>query len=65
MESSAAWYRREVRAAGLRSDLPMDFTRHRADRLPLAAPRVSAAVDEARRSIDACTDGTLPPSPPS
>ena len=52
-----------VRAAGLRADVPMDVyiveAMNRAPLLRLPYP----SVDEARRQIDACTDGSLPLEP--
>jgi 2-polyprenyl-6-methoxyphenol hydroxylase-like FAD-dependent oxidoreductase len=53
----------KVRAAGLRSDVPMDVwliqAMNQAPLLHLPYP----SVDAARREIDACTDGSLPLEP--
>src|SRR5258706_9268680 len=53
----------KVRAAGLRSDVPMDVYIVTALNRPPLLRHVYPSVDEARRSIDACTDGTLPLEP--
>jgi len=53
----------KVRAAGLRSDVPMDvYVVLAMDRPPLLH-HPYPSVAEARRQIDACTDGTLPLEP--
>jgi len=53
----------KIRAAGLRADVPMDVylitAMNRAPLLRHAYP----SVDEARRAIDGCTDGSLPLEP--
>jgi 2-polyprenyl-6-methoxyphenol hydroxylase-like FAD-dependent oxidoreductase len=53
----------KVRAAGLRADVPMDVwlirAMNQAPLLHLPYP----SVDQARREIDACTDGSLPLEP--
>ena len=53
----------KLRAAGLRADVPMDvYIIHSMDRAPLLhLPYPS--VEEARREIDACSDGSLPLEP--
>jgi 2-polyprenyl-6-methoxyphenol hydroxylase-like FAD-dependent oxidoreductase len=53
----------KIRAAGLRSDVPMDvfIVLSMTERPLLHQPYPS--VDEARRSIAACTDGTMPLEP--
>jgi 2-polyprenyl-6-methoxyphenol hydroxylase-like FAD-dependent oxidoreductase len=53
----------KLRAAGLRADVPMDvYIIHAMDRAPLLhLPYPS--VEEARREIDACSDGSLPLEP--
>src|SRR5258706_4614376 len=53
----------KVRAAGLRSDVPMDVFIVTALNRPPLLRHEYPSVDEARRSIDACTDGTLPLEP--
>jgi 2-polyprenyl-6-methoxyphenol hydroxylase-like FAD-dependent oxidoreductase len=53
----------KVRAAGLRSDVPMDVYIVTALNRPPLLRHAYPSVDEARRSIDACTDGTLPLEP--
>jgi 2-polyprenyl-6-methoxyphenol hydroxylase-like FAD-dependent oxidoreductase len=52
-----------VRAAGLRSDVPMDVYIVRALNRPPLLHLPYPSVDAARRQIDACTDGTLPLEP--
>ena len=52
-----------VRAAGLRADVPMDVYIVRALNQPPLLHHPYPSVDEARRAIDACTDGTLPLEP--
>jgi 2-polyprenyl-6-methoxyphenol hydroxylase-like FAD-dependent oxidoreductase len=53
----------KVRAAGLRPDVPMDVYIVRALNLPPLLRHAYPSVNEARRRIDACTDGTLPLEP--
>ncbi|MSQ64707.1 MAG: 2-polyprenyl-6-methoxyphenol hydroxylase [Betaproteobacteria bacterium] len=53
----------KVRAAGLRSDVPMDVYIVTALNRPPLLRHAYPSVDEARRDIDACTDGTLPLEP--
>jgi 2-polyprenyl-6-methoxyphenol hydroxylase-like FAD-dependent oxidoreductase len=53
----------KVRAAGLRSDVPMDVYIVTALNRPPLLRHEYPSVDEARRSIDACRDGTLPLEP--
>jgi 2-polyprenyl-6-methoxyphenol hydroxylase-like FAD-dependent oxidoreductase len=53
----------QVRAAGLHSDIPMDVFVVRALNLPPLLRHPYPSVDQARRQIDACTDGTLPLEP--
>jgi 2-polyprenyl-6-methoxyphenol hydroxylase-like FAD-dependent oxidoreductase len=52
-----------VRAAGLRADVPMDVYIIRAMNRPPLLRHPYPSVAEARRSIDACTDGSLPLEP--
>src|SRR5262245_37160821 len=53
----------KVRAAGLRADVPMDVYIVRALNQPPLLRHPYPSVNEARRQIDACTDGTLPLEP--
>ena len=53
----------KVRAAGLRSDVPMDVYIVTALNRPPLLRHAYPSVDEARRNVDACTDGTLPLEP--
>jgi 2-polyprenyl-6-methoxyphenol hydroxylase-like FAD-dependent oxidoreductase len=53
----------KVRAAGLREDVPMDVYIVRAMNQPPLLHHPYPSVAEARRRIDACTDGTLPLEP--
>ena len=53
----------QVRAAGLRADVPMDVYIVRALNQPPLLHHPYPSVDEARRAIDVCTDGTLPLEP--
>ena len=53
----------KVRAAGLRADVPMDVYIVLALNRPPLLHHPYPSVDEARRRIDACTDGTLPLEP--
>jgi 2-polyprenyl-6-methoxyphenol hydroxylase-like FAD-dependent oxidoreductase len=53
----------KVRAAGLRSDVPMDVYIVLAMNEPPLLHLPYPSVAEARRQIDACTDGTLPLEP--
>ena len=53
----------KVRAAGLRSDVPMDVYIVTALNRPPLLRHAYPSVDEARRAIDACTDGGLPLEP--
>ena len=53
----------KVRAAGLRSDVPMDVYVILAMNRPPLLHHAYPSVAEARRRIDACTDGTLPLEP--
>ncbi|HEU5177818.1 MAG TPA: FAD-dependent monooxygenase, partial [Burkholderiales bacterium] len=52
-----------VRAAGLHPDVPMDVFIVRALNLPPLVHHEYPSVNEARRRIDACTDGSLPLEP--
>jgi 2-polyprenyl-6-methoxyphenol hydroxylase-like FAD-dependent oxidoreductase len=52
-----------VRAAGLPSSVPMDVYIVRALNQPPLLRHAYPSVDEARRAIDACTDGSLPLEP--
>jgi 2-polyprenyl-6-methoxyphenol hydroxylase-like FAD-dependent oxidoreductase len=52
-----------VRAAGLRADVPMDVYIIRAMNKPPLLHHPYPSVAEARREIDACTDGSLPLEP--
>src|SRR5262245_22943390 len=53
----------KVRAAGLRADVPMDvYIVTALNRLPLLR-HAYPSVEEARREIAACTDGSLPLEP--
>jgi 2-polyprenyl-6-methoxyphenol hydroxylase-like FAD-dependent oxidoreductase len=53
----------KLRAAGLRADVPMDvYIIQAMDRAPLLRLPYPS-VDQARREIDACTDGSLPLEP--
>jgi 2-polyprenyl-6-methoxyphenol hydroxylase-like FAD-dependent oxidoreductase len=53
----------KLRAAGLRADVPMDvYIIQAMDRAPLLRLPYPS-VEEARREIDACTDGSLPLEP--
>src|SRR5882672_6176230 len=53
----------KVRAAGLRDDVPMDvFIVTALDQPPLVHHRYPS-VAEAKRQIDACSDGSLPLEP--
>jgi 2-polyprenyl-6-methoxyphenol hydroxylase-like FAD-dependent oxidoreductase len=53
----------KVRAAGLRADVPMDVYIVRALNLPPLMHSPYPSVDEARRAIDACNDGSMPLEP--
>ena len=53
----------KVRAAGLRADVPMDVYIVRALNQPPLLHHPYPSVAEARRAIDACTDGSLPLEP--
>src|SRR5262245_14479409 len=53
----------KVRAAGLRADVPMDVFIVEALNKPALLKHAYPSVDEARRQIDACTDGSLPLEP--
>ena len=53
----------KVRAAGLRSDVPMDVYVILAMNRPPLLHHPYPSVAEARRHIDACTDGSLPLEP--
>jgi 2-polyprenyl-6-methoxyphenol hydroxylase-like FAD-dependent oxidoreductase len=53
----------KVRDAGLRADVPMDVYIVRALNLPPLLHSPYPSVDEARRAIDACNDGSLPLEP--
>ena len=53
----------KVRAAGLPADVPMDVYIVRALNLPPLMHSPYPSVDEARRAIDACNDGSLPLEP--
>ncbi len=53
----------KVRAAGLRADVPMDVYIVRALNQPPLLHHHYPSVEEARRAIDACTDGSLPLEP--
>ena len=53
----------KVRAAGLPAEVPMDVYIVRALNLPPLMHSPYPSVDEARRAIDACNDGTLPLEP--
>jgi len=52
-----------VRAAGLRADVPMDVYIIRAMNLPPLVHHPYPSVADARRAIDACTDGSMPLEP--
>ena len=52
-----------VRAAGLRADVPMDVYIIQAMNRPPLVHHPYPSVAEARRAIDACTDGSLPLEP--
>jgi 2-polyprenyl-6-methoxyphenol hydroxylase-like FAD-dependent oxidoreductase len=52
-----------VRAAGLRADVPMDVYIIRAMNKPPLLHHAYPSVVEARREIDACTDGSMPLEP--
>src|SRR5688572_21518334 len=52
-----------VRAAGLRADVPMDVFIIEAMNRPPLVHHPYPSVNEARRRIDACTDGTQPLEP--
>jgi 2-polyprenyl-6-methoxyphenol hydroxylase-like FAD-dependent oxidoreductase len=52
-----------VRAAGLRADVPMDVHIIRAMNKPPLLRHPYPSVAEARRAIDACTDGSMPLEP--
>jgi 2-polyprenyl-6-methoxyphenol hydroxylase-like FAD-dependent oxidoreductase len=52
-----------VRAAGLRADVPMDVHIIRAMNKPPLLSHAYPSVAEARRAIDACTDGSMPLEP--
>jgi 2-polyprenyl-6-methoxyphenol hydroxylase-like FAD-dependent oxidoreductase len=52
-----------VRAAGLRADVPMDVYIIRAMNRPPLLRHAYPSVAEARREIDACTDGSMPLEP--
>jgi 2-polyprenyl-6-methoxyphenol hydroxylase-like FAD-dependent oxidoreductase len=52
-----------VRAAGLRAEIPMDVFIVRALNLPPLLHHRYPSVAEARKRIDACTDGSLPLEP--
>jgi 2-polyprenyl-6-methoxyphenol hydroxylase-like FAD-dependent oxidoreductase len=53
----------QVRAAGLRADVPMDVFIIEAMNRPPLVHHPYPSVNEARRRIDACTDGTQPLEP--
>jgi 2-polyprenyl-6-methoxyphenol hydroxylase-like FAD-dependent oxidoreductase len=53
----------KVRAAGLPADVPMDVYIVRALNLPPLMHSPYPSVNEARRAIDACNDGSLPLEP--
>src|SRR5712675_2358674 len=53
----------KVRAAGLRADVPMDVYIIEAMNLRPLLKHAYPSVAEARRAIDACTDGSLPLEP--
>jgi 2-polyprenyl-6-methoxyphenol hydroxylase-like FAD-dependent oxidoreductase len=53
----------KVRQAGLRADVPMDVYIVRSMREPPLVHHPYPSVDEARRQIDACTDGSAPLEP--
>jgi 2-polyprenyl-6-methoxyphenol hydroxylase-like FAD-dependent oxidoreductase len=53
----------KVRAAGLDADVPMDVYIVRALNLPPLMHSPYPSVNEARRAIDACNDGTMPLEP--
>jgi len=53
----------KVRAAGLPAEVPMDVYIVRALNLPPLMHSPYPSVNEARRAIDACNDGTLPLEP--
>jgi 2-polyprenyl-6-methoxyphenol hydroxylase-like FAD-dependent oxidoreductase len=53
----------KVRAAGLRADCPMDVYIVRALNQPPLLRHAYPSVEEARRRIDACTDGSMPLEP--
>jgi 2-polyprenyl-6-methoxyphenol hydroxylase-like FAD-dependent oxidoreductase len=53
----------KVRAAGLHPDVPMDVFIVRALNLPPLVHHPYPSVNEARRRIDACNDGSLPLEP--
>ena len=53
----------KVRAAGLHPDVPMDVYIVRALNQPPLLRHAYPSVNEARRRIDACTDGTMPLEP--
>jgi len=53
----------KVRAAGLRADVPMDVFIVEALNKPALLKHEYPSVDEARKRIDACTDGSLPLEP--
>ena len=53
----------KIRAAGLRGDVPMDVYIVTALNRPPLLHLPYPSVDEARRRIDACTDGSLPLEP--
>jgi 2-polyprenyl-6-methoxyphenol hydroxylase-like FAD-dependent oxidoreductase len=53
----------KVRAAGLDADAPMDVYIVRALNLPPLMHSPYPSVNEARRAIDACNDGTMPLEP--
>ena len=53
----------KVRAAGLRADCPMDVYIVRALNRPPLLRHAYPSVEEARRRIDACTDGSMPLEP--
>jgi 2-polyprenyl-6-methoxyphenol hydroxylase-like FAD-dependent oxidoreductase len=53
----------QVRAAGLPADVPMDVFIVRALNQPPLMHSPYPSVNEARRAIDACNDGTMPLEP--
>src|SRR5918992_87146 len=53
----------KVRAAGLRAEIPMDVYIIRAMSEPPLVRHRYPSVAEARRQIDACTDGSMPLEP--